>query len=296
MTAPMRESFAVMGTTVTLHIVDPSRGDAAAALARASEWFHVVEQHCSRFDPGSEVQRLARTPGAAVPVSEILFEAVRFAVLLADETGGAFDPAVGGTIEARGFAIHYLTGQRVTTPGLAADATFRDIELDAARRTICLRRPLLLDLGAVAKGLAVDLAARELAPFTDFAIDAGGDLRFGGRNGGREWRAGLRDPFHPGAIVDAFPVRDAAACTTALYEQGEHIIDARDGVTPASLASVTVVAPSAMVADALATAAFVLGIDGGRALLARHGVDGMLIAGDGRRFTTDTLLGAGAAS
>jgi FAD:protein FMN transferase len=296
MTAPMRESFAVMGTVVTVHIVDPSRGDAKAAIARAAHWFRIVEQHCSRFDRNSEVQRLARTPGVAVPVSEILFEAVQFAVQLAEETGGAFDPAVGGAMEARGFATHYQTGERVTTPGLAADATFRDIELDAEARTIRLRRPLLLDLGAVAKGLAVDLAAGELAPFTDFAIDAGGDLRFGGRNGGREWRAGIADPFQPGAVVAAFRVGDAAVCTTARYERGEHIVDARDGATRSSLASVTVIAPSAMVADALATAAFVLGTDEGHPLLARHAVESLLITSDGRRLTTGALLGAGVAS
>ena len=56
------------------------------------------------------------------------------------------------------------------------------MRLDPDRRTITLRRPLTLDLGAVAKGLAVDMAARELEPFRDFAIDAGGDLYLGGSN------------------------------------------------------------------------------------------------------------------
>ena len=56
------------------------------------------------------------------------------------------------------------------------DVTYRDVDVDLERRTITLRRPLVLDLGAVAKGLAVDAAARELQPFKDFAIDAGGDL------------------------------------------------------------------------------------------------------------------------
>ena len=60
--------------------------------------------------------------------------------------------------------------------------SYRDVLLDPEQRTITLRRPLLLDLGAVAKGLAVDAAGRELEPFRDFAIDAGGDLFLGGSN------------------------------------------------------------------------------------------------------------------
>jgi thiamine biosynthesis lipoprotein len=84
-------------------------------------------------------------------------------------------------------------------------------------------------------------------------------------------------------------VTDAAVCTSGDYERGEHLVDPRTG-TPSSLAaSVTVVAPTAMLADALATAAFILGPVEGLALLERHGVEGLILTPSLERFETADL-------
>jgi thiamine biosynthesis lipoprotein len=172
--------------------------------------------------------------------------------------------------------------------------SFRDVTIDEAARTVTLQRPLLLDLGAVAKGLAVDLAARELATLVDFAIDAGGDLYLGGKNSDREpWSIGIRHPRQPGECIAAVRVSDRAICTSGDYERqspagltspalrtldwAHHILDPRTGVSPADVVSVTVIAASAMLADALATTAFVLGPDEGRTWLERMGVEGLFV-------------------
>src|SRR5579871_6069718 len=122
---------------------------------------------------------------------------------------------------------------------LPGDATYRDVQIDAERRTITLRRPLTLDLGAVAKGLAVDTAARELNTFRDFAIDAGGDLYLGGCNPqGAPWSVGIRHPRRPGELIDSLRVSGKAVCTSGDYERvapgdgdadsgGHHIVDPR---------------------------------------------------------------------
>jgi FAD:protein FMN transferase len=207
-----------------------------------------------------------------------LFEAVRFALMVAEETGGAFDPTVGRRMAARGFNRHYLTGEVSGTPDSEDDITFRDVEIDARDRTILLRRPLTLDLGAVAKGLAVDAAARELLPFRNFAIDAGGDLYLAGCNRrGEPWSAGIRHPGIRGELIDRFHISDRAVCTSGNYERGQHILDPRRGGPADAVASATVVAPSAMLADALATAAFVLGPDISIPLLKRMGVEGLIV-------------------
>ena len=92
----------------------------------------------------------------------------------------------------------------------SADVSFRDVTIDETAQTVTLQRPLLLDLGAVAKGLAVDLAARELAPLRDFAIDAGGDLYLGGTNrDGQPWSIGIRHPRQPGACIAAVRVSES---------------------------------------------------------------------------------------
>jgi thiamine biosynthesis lipoprotein len=263
---------------------------ASEALARAFGWFDEVEAHCSRFDPASELRRLCeRAIAEAVEASPLLFEAVHFAVLLAHETAGAFDPAVGHRLAARGFNREHRSGAIAPADG-SNDATYRDIELDATRRTIRLHRPLTLDLGAVAKGLAIDLAARELQPFVHFAIDAGGDLYLGGLNDrGEPWSIGIRHPRHPGELIARVPASNQAVCTSGNYARGEHLLDPRNGDCARSLASATVIAPNAMLADALATAAFVLGPEEGLALLKRCGVEGLLITPGLTRYQTGGL-------
>jgi thiamine biosynthesis lipoprotein len=264
----------VMGTVVSIEVDAP-----AAVVQRAFEWFRRVEAHCSRFDASSELRQL---PAAKrTPASPILFEAVHFALMVAKETGGAFDPTVGGRMAARGFNRHYLTREVSAAPDSGDGISFRDVETDARERTILLRRPLTLDLGAVAKGLAVDAAARELLPFRNFAIDAGGDLYLAGCNPrGEPWSAGIRHPRIRGELVDRFPISDRAVCTSGNYERGQHILDPRQGEAAHAVASATVVAPSAMLADALATAAFVLGPDKSIPLLMRMGVEGLIVTAD----------------
>lgn len=262
-----------MGTVVSIEVDAP-----ALAVERAFHWFRQVESACSRFDPASELRQLV--PGVPHAASPILFEAVRFALLVAEETGGAFDPTVGGAMVARGFNRHYVTGA-LTGPGDNSGASYRDVEVDAQGGTILLKRPLTLDLGAVAKGLAVDAAAQELQAFRNYAIDAGGDLYFGGHNArGEPWCAGVRHPRDPRGLIQRISVSDRAVCTSGDYERGAHILDPRRGEAASEVASATVVAPRAMLADALATAAFVLGPEQGISLLARMGVEGLIVTRD----------------
>jgi len=219
-----------------------------------------------------------------VKVSAMLFEAVRFAVIVAEESKGAFDPTIGHRMQTRGFNRNYRTGEIAPPNGdQTDDVSFRDLAMDEDERTITLRRPLTLDLGAVAKGLAADLAARELERFRDFAIDAGGDLYLGGKNAaGNAWRVGIRHPRNDQEFIESIEVSNQAVCTSGDYERlnsdaAHHIIDPRTGTPVAGVASVTVVAPRAMVADALATAAFVMGPAEGIDFLTRMGVNGLIV-------------------
>jgi thiamine biosynthesis lipoprotein len=313
-----------MGTIVTIRVGEPDvdgprGGDRRAravdnalhdalddalhdAIDRAFGWFREVEARCSRFDEHSELMQLVARPGVPVRVSKTLFHTVRLALAVAEETGGAFDPTVGHAMASRGFSRHYHSGQTVRTP-IAPDGavSYRDVSVDAAEETIALRRPLVLDLGAVAKGLAIDLAANELRAFKNFAIDAGGDLYLAGRGpGGGPWSVGIRHPREDRQLVDTLHVSDLAVCTSGDYERrgagvdgGHHILDPRTGASAAAAASVTVVAPTAVLADALATAAFVLGVADGLALLERQGVDGLIVTPSLECYATQGFLGFG---
>ena len=322
MTEPVyRRTEPWLGTLVTIEVVghsagptqqaSPGESSLAAAVANAFDWFREIEDRCSRFDPHSELSLLSATVGVEVSVSPILYQTVQFALAVAAESGGAFDPTVGATMETRGFDRNYRTGQRVLSASARqrGSANYRDVRLNPARRTITLLRPLLLDLGAVAKGLAMDMAARELRPFSNFSINAGGDVYLAGHNRyGERWSVGIRHPRIPGALIDSLRVSECAVCTSGDYERrlpeaksepavaaeasaagdpgGHHILDPRAGRSPQATASATVIAPTAMLADALATAAFVLGPCDGIALLERLNVNGLIISPGLSRHTT----------
>jgi thiamine biosynthesis lipoprotein len=291
-----RRSTLAMDTLVSLTVraVAPER-DVVDRMERALGWFDAIERVGSRFDPESEVMRLAARIGVPVPVSAILFTLVEFALAVARASEGAFDPTVGALLERRGFNRNYRTGQTIDSGVAIADrVTWRDVELDATRQTVTLHAPLVLDLGAVAKGFAIDLAARELDVFAHYSVDAGGDLALRGQNAdGEPWQVGIRHPREDGALIARLAVTDTAICTSGDYERrgptgaGEHhLIVPERGASPTAVASVTVIAPTAMAADALSTAAFVLGPARGRDFLEQQGVDGMLISPTLERFTT----------
>ncbi len=295
-----------MGTLVSIEVVRSGEHiDDAAAIDRAFGWFHEIEARCSRFDPRSELMQLCSCFGTPVHVSTILYEAVQFALMLAEESGGAFDPTVGHRMETRGFNREHRTGAIVRSPFVPDDdVTFRDVILDRQGQTITLCKPLTLDLGAVAKGLAIDAAARELTPLRDFAIDAGGDLYLGGFNQRQTpWEVGIRHPRFDGKrcngkMIASVRVSNQAVCTSGDYERRfadgrHHIMDPRTAsgtcADPSAVASATVIAPGAMLADGLATAAFVLGPAHGIELLSRLGVEGLLVTSDLEQYETGGL-------
>ena len=301
--ASVSRTQALMGTMVTVEVLGPAvddgdraRADRERAIERAFQWFHEVESACSRFDPSSELRQLSSTAvGQPVAVGTLIYTALEFALAVAEESDGAFDPTVGQRLEARGLARNYRDGRLV--PPVAGDGspTFRDVRLDPEARTVEFARPLVLDLGAIAKGLAVDLAALELQAFGHFAIDAGGDLYLGGRNARSEmWSVGIRHPRLEHQTIATLRVSDAAVCTSGDYERQQpdgwhHILDPRTHTPATEVASVTVVASSAMLADALATAAFVLGPVEGLSWLDAHDVEGLIVSPTLQRFATKGL-------
>jgi thiamine biosynthesis lipoprotein len=285
-----------MDTFVNVQIVsDQPREAIEPVVQRALAWFDTVERICTRFDPSSEVMRLMGKVGKPVKVSTLLFEVAAFALDLAAYTDGAFDPTIGATLEQLGFDTNDRTGDRVRSAVDAASLSFRDVRLNRRARTLTLLKPLVLDLNAVAKGLAIDLAVKELGAFADLSVEAGGDLYLRGHNpAGDLWHVGIQHPRADGLLARTLHVTDTAVCTSGDYERQApgpraegHILDGRTHQPVADLASVTVIAPTAMAADGLSTAAMVLGRQAGLELLERQGVAGLLVAPDGSISSVD---------
>ncbi len=148
------------------------------------------------------------------------------------------------------------------------------------------------DPTGLVKGWAVEEAALLLdaAGATDYAINAGGDIIARGEpEPGRAWRVGIRHPAIEDKLAAVLEVRELAVATSGAYERGEHIVDPRTGRPPGDLASVTVTGPSPTYADAYATIAFVMGLQG-PAWVARHpGYGAYAITTDEQAIWTDAI-------
>lgn len=158
---------------------------------------------------------------------------------------------------------------------------------EAARRdsegAFDVRRDGRLDPSGVVKGWAVERAAAPLRalPDTDFCLSAGGDLTCRTLHpDDAPWRIGVEDPRDPRRLVAVVPVRTGAVASSGAAHRGAHVVDARTGLAPAGLGSVTVIAPSLTDADVDATAAYALGSDAARWLAAR-GRTGLVVGDDG---------------
>jgi FAD:protein FMN transferase len=272
---------------IELSVPEHDEGQLAERTDRAFGWFAEVERRCSRFDEASELRSLSRGIGEPISISTLLFSALDISLEVARLTDGALDPAIGRAMEQSGFNTNYVTGEPVRTSPADSPGTYRDILLDYDSHTVTLLRRLSLDLGAVAKGFAIDLAARELSGLPGFVINAGGDILTGGLNpDGEPWRIGIRHPRRHAELLTSLRITDAAVCTSGDYERpqaagdGHHILNPVSGRSAGSAISATVIAPTAIVADALSTAVFVLGPEAGVDLLNRQGIDGLIVGPD----------------
>ena len=213
--------------------------DASDAIERAFDWFREVEATLHRFDPESELMRLiARSRRARAGERD----AVRGGALRARGRGGN-----RRRIRSDGRPSHGSARLRPRASD-AADrphAARRDERspiatstLDADEQTITLRRPLVLDLGAVAKGLAIDMAARELAAVRRISRSTPAAICISAATNaaGEPWSVGIRHPRDDDELIETLRVSDAAVCTSGDYERPDdarppHLLDPRTGAS-----------------------------------------------------------------
>jgi thiamine biosynthesis lipoprotein len=279
----VRFSRRAMATTFEVAIPAGSHPNPIAAATAALDLIDDLEDQLTVYRDHSEVVRLNETVGdGPVEVESELFDLFGRSAAWTVRTNGAFDIATGALIKAWGF---FRRDGRVPTPAernaAMARTGFRHVILDREARTIRFRRPgLELNLGAVGKGYALDLAARLL--FEDWGIRSallhgGGSSVYAlGTPPGEPhgWPIRLKHPTEPGRSLGTFHLRDRGLGTSAATFQffdykGErlgHLLDPRTGWPAKGIASASVTAPTAAEADAMSTAAFVLGVAGAERL------------------------------
>jgi len=255
-----------------LCVADNEREIAERALDRVEQWFNEVQTTLSRFDPKSELSRLNSAAGASFPASPMLFKVVSASLEAARMTDGIFDPTILPDLLTAGYdrSFEKMTGQ----PGLSNNhvsprKTWRDIKLESKYSSIFLPKGCSLDLGGIGKGWAVDQASRMLELFSNYAVDAGGDIRVKGKQAdGFPWTIGIEDPFSEGTDLTAIEMVQGAVCTSSSNRRKwgwggtsqHHIIDPRSGEPSQSdVTSATVIADSAAKAEIIAKTVLILG-------------------------------------
>ncbi len=288
--AMIEDARYVMGTLAVVRIeaADP---DAAAAAADAAHGvFARVDSLMSTWRADSALSALNRAPaGVWVAVGAETAHVLKRARELAADTGGAFDPTVLPLVELWGFRGGEPRPPAADQVAAAlARVGWRDLDVDAAAgRARLLRGGMAVDLGGIAKGHALAAAADSLrARGVAFAsLDLGGNLGFVGARDGAS--VAVVDPRDGLSALLHVPLQRRFVATSGQYEryvdvEGNrygHILDPRDGWPAPGGVSVAVLADDAMTADALATAAVVLGAAGGLDLLAsRPGIAGVVIS------------------
>jgi len=270
-----------MGTNAHIIFYADSEEVAAEAANRAYDRLNALDAVMSDYRPDSELMRLCKAE-AGVPhaVSRDLAFVLARSAEIAAKTGGAFDPTVGPVV--RLWRTARRSGTRPDDAVLAAARElvgYRLMTVDEAERTVTLARSgMQLDLGGIGKGFAADEAIRVLEDLgvTSALVDLGGDLTASGPPPGREgWTVQVDDglpvdrPGEPAAepAVKTVQLAHAAIATSGDLEQHviidgvrySHIIDPRTCEPLTTMAAATVRAQTGLLADALASAACVLG-------------------------------------
>jgi thiamine biosynthesis lipoprotein len=286
--ATVERRVEVMGTTLDLVVRMPYREDALAASEAALAEIRRVEALLTTWKPGGELARVDEAaPGKPVVVSRELAESLAAEFAWIPRTRGAFDPTILPLIRAwdlRG------KGRIPTAEALAAARKASGaghFRIDAAAGSVTRLCPDAgIDESAWGKGYALELAQRVLeeARVQSAVLDFGGQvLTVGGDTAQRPWRIPVAHPRDRARTVAELGLTDLSASTSGNSERGRevdgrrigHILDPRSGEPAPDFGSVTVVASSALVADILSTAFFVLGPEKGLALSATLRTEGV---------------------
>ncbi len=298
----LRASRRVMGTRATILLSAPSSGVGEAIAAAAFAALQDVDERMSRFRADSEVGRLNARPEAWCPVSPSTAEVLDSALAFARASDGTFDPCLERLVSLWGFHDRrYPRGLPAAGETEARSGPrYRRLEQGTTRGGV--RRFRLadggvgVDLGGIAKGYGIDRAVRVLreAGVRSALVNVGDDLfAIGGHPEGGPWRIGVRHPRRPGALLDVLEVRERAVATSGDYEnffdlggrRFPHLLDPHSGRPAAHHQSFTVTAPTAMEADALATAAFAASPEAARTMLRRLAPGPWLaVEGSGRTY------------
>ena len=275
-------NYQPMATYCRMTIVSVTDGPSPLTAAQAAQAkIQLIESLASTYQTQSEISLLANLePGSPRPLSTLMYPVFERSLHYARLTEGAFDITVGPLMNLWRTAAK---SDALPSPELIAIALqavgYNNITLDSKDHTITFNQPhMSITLDAIVKGYAADLALAAIrqAGLPAAMVDLGGDIVcYGAPPSKPAWTIGIQNPFKPaavpmdtsaGSVLATIAITDAAVATSGNYQRTftiqdrpySQIIDPRTGQPVTQAPSVTIIAPTAADADALATACSVL--------------------------------------
>ncbi len=266
-----------MGSRFDITVVakDPVEGDVYIDMAISE--ITRIEKLISSWDENSLTSEINRNSGIKpVKVDPELFDLIQRGIGISKLTDGAFDISYASMDK-----IWKFDGSMTVMPSedsikaSVAKVGYHNIILDKENHTVFLKlEGMKIGFGAIGKGYAADRAKELLKSKGVVAgiINASGDMNTWGKQpDGKEWKVAITNPMDKNKVFALLPITNGAVVTSGNYEKYvtfndiryTHIIDPRSGYPATGIISVTVFAPKAELADALATSVFVMGIEVG---------------------------------
>lgn len=262
-----------MGSRFEITIVakDADLGNQYIEIATAE--ISRIERLISSWDPNSQTSEINRQAGKkAVKVDSELFQLIERSIGISKLTDGAFDISYASMDKVWNFdgSMKKLPSEEQIAASVAK-VGYQNILLDKQKNTVFLKQEgMKIGFGAIGKGYAADKAKALLISkgVSSGIINASGDMNtWGEQPNGTSWKVAITNPMDKNKVFALLPIKNGAVVTSGNYEkrvslngkQYSHIIDPRTGYPSEGIVSVTVFAPKAELADALATSVFVMG-------------------------------------
>lgn len=299
-----KKTLKLMGSRFDITVVSKDSIQANIAIKLAIAEISRIEKLISSWDSNSQTSKIIKNAGEnPVKVDKELFDLIERSVAISNLTDGAFDISYASMDKIWKFdgSMKQMPSEEEIKDAVSK-VGYQNIVLDKINQTVFLKlKGMKIGFGAIGKGYAADKAKDLLISKGVIAgiINASGDMNTWGKQpNGEDWKVAITNPMNKNVAFALLPISNGAVVTSGDYEKyvnfnGKryaHIIDPRTGIPASETISVSVFAPKAELADALATSVFVMGAETGLNRINQlNGIECIIIDSKGKIHTSTNI-------
>jgi len=294
-----------MGNRFELGVVSDNESRANASIEAGIAEIQRIETLLTTFHDDSETNRVNNSAGIVpVKVSTETFDLIRRSIRISDLTQGAFDISYGSIDKCLwnfDMSMQSLP-DKLTAKEMVRLINYKNIVLDADKQTVFLKEEgMRIGFGGIGKGYAAERAKQVMMNkgVQSGIVNASGDLTaWGMQPNGKEWTIGIVDPNSSQQAFSYLNISNMSVATSGNYEKFvmiggkkySHTIDPRTGLPVSGIKSVTIIAPNAEIADAIATPVTIMGVHAGLDMINQiKNIEAIIIDDDDKLYTSNNI-------